>query len=286
MRLTGKEYWQSVYSDLLNNRVEADKANSSRNLLKKIIGKSALDYWRRNASRGYADYLLWDCIYKKYLPNSKGLKILEIGSAPGNNLVRFNREFGFIPYGVEYTENGSELNRQAFIAGGINPDNVVCADFFNEEFLNKYNNFFDIVISYGFIEHFDTPEQVINKHIGLLANGGYLIVVIPNFSGLNYFFAKLFNPAILPLHNLKIMKKNIFCALFSDKTLTPLICNYYGMFSFDLFDSGKKGFSHFLLGICKNIQCLVNLFLRIFFKDRPLENGWFSPFMIYIGVKK
>jgi 2-polyprenyl-3-methyl-5-hydroxy-6-metoxy-1,4-benzoquinol methylase len=41
------------------------------------------------------------------------------------------------------------------------------------------------VISFGFIEHFDNPENVIQKHLDLLKPGGILIVGVPNFTGIH-----------------------------------------------------------------------------------------------------
>jgi predicted SAM-dependent methyltransferase len=37
-----------------------------------------------------------------------------------------------------------------------------------------------VVLSAGFVEHFDKPELVFEKHCDLLQNGGFLIIVLPN----------------------------------------------------------------------------------------------------------
>ena len=124
---------------------------------------------------------------------NKGAKVLEVGSAPGWHLVRLNQTFGFIPYGIEYSESGVELNREVFILHNINPDNVIHADFLSDEFHEQYKGYFDIAISRGFIEHFTDIEDIIEKHINLLTKGGYLIVSIPNLRGANYILTWLFH---------------------------------------------------------------------------------------------
>ncbi len=80
--------------------------------------------------RYYSDYLLWDVIFPRYLPRREGLKVVEIGSAPGDTLVRLKETFSFIPYGVEYSPQGAELNRKTFREHNIDASNVIEADFF------------------------------------------------------------------------------------------------------------------------------------------------------------
>src|SRR3972149_11227532 len=69
----------------------------------------------------YSDYVLWNVIFPRHLHPATGGKVLEIGSAPGEFLVRFSRAYGCVPYGVEYSEIGAELNRAVFRRNGIGP---------------------------------------------------------------------------------------------------------------------------------------------------------------------
>ena len=115
----------------------------------------------------YDEHLLWNVIYERFLPKADGSKALEVGSAPGNHLVQLNAKFGLSPYGVEYSEPGVELNRQVFSAHHLDPDNVIHADFFAPSFQGG-QDYFDVVISRGFIEHFADVGDVIEKHVNLL----------------------------------------------------------------------------------------------------------------------
>ena len=119
-KLTRKEYWDSIYEP----KKHRFRKNLSCFILKRL---------EKTCLRNYADYFLWEVIYKKYMPRQKGAKLLEIGSSPGNNLIRLNRKFGFIPYGIEYSANGVELNKKVFAANGIDTDNVIFADFFSKQ---------------------------------------------------------------------------------------------------------------------------------------------------------
>ena len=271
-KLTQKEYWDAIH-----------KAKAAKRKRFKIL---AIGFFEKNFVRSYADYLLWDVIYKKYLPKTKGAKILEIGSAPGNNLVRLSQQFGFTPYGVEYSESGAQLNRKVFISNNISPDNVIHADFLSDDFQKQYSGYFDIVISAGLIEHFEDVDNIIEKHINLLTDGGCLIVSIPNLRGVNYLWQRLFNKDLLAMHNLDIMQKRKFSKLFNKASLSALFCDYYGTFNFGLFIAKQTSGLRFMLTCCKVLQLILNLLFRLFFRKGGVESGLFSPYLLFIGIKK
>ena len=285
-RLDKKEYWDTLYKlKALEGRRQTFLDNNLKRTIKTLFGKNLFNYIKEYVLRSYSDYILWDVIYKKYLPDTKGLKALEIGSAPGDKIVRLNRTFGFIPYGVEYSGYGVALNRNAFSLHGINPDNVIHADFLSEEFLARYAGYFDIVISNGVIEHFIDVKKTIEKHINLLAKGGCLVVSIPNFKGVNYIFARLFHKWFLQMHNLSIMDKKAFAGLFSRKDLRALFCGYYGVFNFGLFDNVKNSrLTYVILYFCNALQLILNAAFRLLCRDKQAENGFFSPYLIFIGI--
>lgn len=276
--LTEREYWDSIHK----RKVVEQKQHSLKGHLKIGMGR-LLD---SKYMRSYADYLLWDVIFKKHLPKTKGAKVLEVGSAPGHNLVRLSRTFGFVPYGIEYSDSGVELNREIFSSNNINPDHVIHADFFSDEIRDQYREHFDIVISEGFIEHFDDVDDVIKRHIDLLAQGGYLIVSIPNLRGANYRLQRAFNKELLLMHNTDIMRRGEFLKLFDKACLSTLFCDYYGTFNFGLFISKSRSPLRFVLTFCKVLQLILNVVFRVLFRGEGAESELFSPYLLFIGVKK
>jgi len=256
-RMTKKEYWDSVYSEKKRDGFKMPK------FLKTVC---------------YSERVLWNGIFQKYLPKIPGLKILEIGSAPGGNLIKFHQRFGYEPYGVEYSKKGVEINRRKFRAVGINPDNVIFSDFLSDEFQSKYKEAFDVVISRGVLEHFLKPEKIIKAHINLLVKKGYLIIVIPNLRGINRFLQSLFNKKVVSLHNLEIMDQEKFRGLFPEDRLEVLHCGYFGTFNFGLFRDRWRIFDL--------LQWKLNLFLYLLLGNRGVEGKFTSPYLIYIGKKK
>ena len=276
-KLTEKEYWDSIY--------KLEGPENGRLSFKKKLKNMATRFFGKYI-HNYSDYFLWEVIYNKYLPKTKGLKVLEVGSAPGTSLVRLHRTFGFVPYGVEYSEDGVTLNRKIFASNNIDPNNVIKADLFSDSFQNQYKEYFDIVFSLGFIEHFTDVEQVIAKHINLLTEAGYLVVSIPNLRGINSFLAKIFDKKTIAMHNIGIMEKKEFSELFDKERLSPLFCDYYGTFNFGLFCTDKDSPLRFLRAFCKIIQLMLNIAFHILLRNKGAENRLFSPYLIYIGVRK
>jgi SAM-dependent methyltransferase len=287
--LASKPHWDSVHTGEQRRFLSGNLTTEALRLrgkdtitagIKKLLGNHIVE-----RMSGYDDYLLWDVILPNALPSLKGAKVLEIGSAPGEYSVEFSKRHGCIPYGVEYSDVGVEVNREVFKQNGFNPDNVIHADFFSEEFTAEYRNKFDAVISKGFVEHFEDVKYVIEKHLHVLRPGGHLVVTIPNLWGVNNVFARFFDENAIPRHNVSIMRKAVYGELFTCDDLQRIFCDYYGTFSFYLFTAGRAAFRKHVLKISHRFQPVLNLALRTIFQDRGAESGLFSPFLLYIGKK-
>jgi SAM-dependent methyltransferase len=290
--LSKKEDWELMYEgrEMTSGAPVSDKKIVSGRLLlkrrlalgvKRIIGPKVL-----RLMSNYENYHLWEGIFNQHLVGIEpGAKVLEVGSAPGDFLVNFKQAYDCVPYGVDYSETGVELNRRVFTSHNINPENVIFADFFSDEFHEQYKGSFDVVISQGFIEHFTDAGVVVERHLDLLAKDGYLIITVPNFRGVNGMLLRLFNRRVLPIHNFDVMQKDNFRSLFGSNRLSPLFCSYYGVFSFYLFAARKNSRGQFLLDICNKAQPLLNLVFRLAFKDRGFESRLFNPSLVFIGRK-
>ncbi len=267
-KLSTKKHWDTDYEKQLENKF----------------------YLKKRRFLSYSEMIFWKII-ENYLPKGP-LEILEVGSAPGIKLIEFNRKMGYVPFGIEYSKHGCELNREVFEFNGCDPKNVLEVDFLSSEIQFKYKNSFDIVVSFGFIEHFDNVEEIIEKHYNLLKENGYLLITIPNFSGINHSLSNYFaGKELIKMHNLKIMDINKFLDLFNDKRLKTLYSGYYGIFDFFLIYFENR--NNKIKNIIYFAFFWINIGLSIIFKAleklnlaNKLESKNFSPFLIYIGKKQ
>lgn len=285
--LTNKDFWNNIYKNGFShkksqeNKLHFGLLQKYKDCIRKLFEPNILE-----KMNNYVEYLQWHVLYPQFLMNRQGQSVVEIGSAPGKHLVMLKERFGLAPFGIEYSENGVLINRQNFAEYKIPEENVIWADFFSPDVQKKFKNFFDIVLSRGFVEHFQYPQEVIDKHLQLLKPGGLLIVSIPNFRKINYLLARLFIPSVLPLHNLEIMDKKNFTKLFYSNRLEMLYCDYFGIFTFNLFGKAEKKFWQIILNQLQNFQLVLNLVFRSKDYKKRYETKFFSPYLIFVGMKK
>lgn len=277
-KLTTRDYWDTRY---------AGKITSSSTIWRRWCEKLRQSQPLRElirAQNSYDDYILWTQFYSFAFSDSRGAKVIEVGSAPGHHLIALNRAFGCDVYGVEYAENGAELNRRAFKENGIPGENVIQADFFSEDFMNTNEGRYDVVLSRGFIEHFSDPVAVVKRHLRLLRPGGRLVISVPRYRGVYHLWARFFARDSLAAHNLAIMKLDAFRQLFQCAELSIDLCAYYGTFNLYRFNTRLPGLRQFMLVVVQ-LQRLLNILFRLAFGTRGAESAWFSPFLICVATR-
>jgi len=185
MRLTDKKYWDSSYNASL----------------------SFYDFADHNVSH----------FLNKHLAEGKGKESLEIGSFPGSFIPTIARK-GFRVNGIDFNERNCTDLPEWLRSLQINVGEFYSSDFF--EFVKNPPKRYDMVCSFGFIEHFKNYEEVLLHHMSLVKPGGQLIVTAPNFRGLMQLIphyivdrpnlAKHFVPSMNPRKWKKILETNGF----------------------------------------------------------------------------
>lgn len=154
------------------------------------------EYWQ-DASLSAPDSLFHATLWR-VLPHGEPLRFLEIGCTPGRGLVYFARRFGYRVTGLDYAR--LDLARATLDRFGVEGD-LIEADFTTYESGDRY----DVVASFGVLEHFPDPDRAIRRQAALVARGGYLVVEMPNLRYANGVLYRLFAPALLRSHNLAAM---------------------------------------------------------------------------------
>ncbi|HXY53919.1 MAG TPA: class I SAM-dependent methyltransferase [Nitrospirota bacterium] len=153
---------------------------------------------------------------------TKGKKILEIGCARSQWLPYFAKEFGFVVSGIDYSEIGCVKAREILSHAGVSGE-VMNMDFFNPpaHMLHAY----DVVVSFGVVEHFKNTFDCINAYTSYLSPGGLMITVIPNLAGLVGLLQKKLNKSIYDKH--EPLDMNMLREAHHAADLTALTCDYF-----------------------------------------------------------
>jgi SAM-dependent methyltransferase len=137
-------------------------------------------------------------------------------------LPYFAQEFGFDIYGVDYSEIGCRQARELLSSVGVNGE-IICTDFFKPP--ENLLNYFDVVVSFGVIEHFQDTTACISTLAKFLKPGGIMINNIPNVVGLTGFLQKWLNRPVFDIHmplDIETLRKSHMMA-----ELEVLDCNYF-----------------------------------------------------------
>jgi len=119
------------------------------------------------------------------------LSVIDCGCGEGLIMRFIAEQFEDVEvWGIEYSD---AIEKARGMGERLNlPFNLVCGDLLKEwdpQFIGK----FDAVISFGLIEHFERPNEILSQMAKALTPGGSMITVIPNFEGLFHFFWRLYD---------------------------------------------------------------------------------------------
>jgi len=162
--------------------------------------------------------------FHSFLPKLQNKhSFIEIGGFPGVFSAYFYikgcKEVSLLDFYID-----TDIVRGFEKANNIPENTIQCieSDFFTFKTEKKY----DIVFSYGFIEHFHDTKDVIRRHSELLAVEGRLLIVIPNFRGLNGFVQFVFDRKNYHAHNLNSMNLNLLKKIANDLGLSGISVEY------------------------------------------------------------
>lgn len=220
--------------------------------------------------------VLFEDIFEKYLVYDPELRCIEIGCVPGNFLIFLHKRYGYKIYGIDYSDYIGIAEENMKVNG------VKRYKIFREDFLLWRTNLrFDIVCSFGLIEHFTNYKKIIEKHISFLKRRGLLILTAPNFGCGRVLLHKFFRDYdTLLRHNLEIMDLNMLKVVLEKKGLTVLFLNYYGTFGYWMLPDAYKN-RNVIERIFLFLIGLTEKFLRKLKINVP--NKYFSPSIVCVA---
>lgn len=210
-------------------------------------------------SNNLSDYVFrkLHSFYKKLFANTDTNKqtLIEIGCGNSVYLSYFSKQFGFKVSGLDYSEYGCAQTNKILERDGVKGD-IHFGDLFHPP--AALLNSFDVVCSFGVVEHFNDTVDVIKKIGDFLKPGGILITTIPNLTGITGTLQKWMNKPVYDIHKvmgLSDIENHIKAAGFEIIASNRLVPVSFGV-TLDEIDHKKVRFRKFKKIILKGFQLI------------------------------
>jgi len=213
-----------------------------------------------------------------YLLEYSNQRWIELGCSPGYVSYLLFRRIPFVPFGVDFSpEAHMYLETMAQHAG-------VHATLFQldvREFTTSEP--YDVVMSFGLLEHFSNAGEILEHHYRLCRKAGLLVVAIPHFRYLQWFYHRVFDRQDLAKHNLSMMNLHTFKEFAHRHNLELLHLGYVGRINFwNVDDSGPRFIVMIRKGLSLAVRAFVNRFLSYVL---PPHKKLYAPWIVFIARK-
>jgi 2-polyprenyl-3-methyl-5-hydroxy-6-metoxy-1,4-benzoquinol methylase len=257
--LSTKEYWDSV------------------------LAKQQLP--RVNSPKIYNYYVTMNFI-DDILKKAKKRTFLEVGCGSSGWLPFFARTYGYVVSGLDYSEIGCRIAEENLKILNISYEAIICQDIFKWTEEKKY----DVIFSYGVIEHFEHPEEILKICYDHLDSDGLIITVVPNLQGFMGLLSRLFVRDIYKMHKVitreNILQFHLRCGFKDVKT------DYAGVLALGVIPWSKSKLFFFHENtlrrkILLKMITITDKILCFFFKTLRFDftSSYWSPYVISIMKK-
>jgi cyclopropane fatty-acyl-phospholipid synthase-like methyltransferase len=240
---------------------------------------SSKEYWGGRKSGSSVESSPFESLFQSYLEKAPGRRCIEIGCVPGNFLAYISKTFEYFPEGIDYVNDAYEIVAETLENNDIYDYRIYEDDFFLWE--NQYQ--YDLVCSFGFIEHFsgELLDRAIRKTVSITKQHGKIILEVPNFRYGQYLLHFMLDKDNIAIHNTKIMEIKYFKNLASQHGLKILHVGYSGgPFKFWSRQKDMRRWQRVLYRQLKRMNRLCEKRL-----GERLNNRLFSPYIILIAER-
>lgn len=215
----------------------------------------------------------------RILPNAK-LDYIELGCAPGLFTAALAKDKPWSISGIDYSHDSELFIKTIKLIG---KDAILYQeDLFHFPVPRKY----DIVASYGLVEHFRGAsfEEIMLLHDAYANDNGYIVIAVPNFTGIPYVFHYIFDRPDLDNHNMDAMQPGAIEGWLRDKGYSIIFGDYVGVMRL----WGNSGFSYskilakLVAGLAVGLSKLAQLLSLL---GINLSGRTWSPYLLVIAQK-
>lgn len=221
------------------------------------------------------DYIFGDILGK--IKTDTGAKTaVELGGFPGyyaTFLKKYeNMDTTLFDYFIHKGLINQLLETNGLKEGDIN---IIEADLFTYTPTQQY----DMVLSFGLIEHFKDTKAIIATHLSFLKDDGTLFITLPNFKSINGWVQRKFDIENYNKHYIESMDPALLADYCRQLGLKDVESYYHGKFSMWLENKGTQ--SAFAKAFVKSLWFTGKVFTKIF----PFESKALSPYIVVKATK-
>lgn len=213
----------------------------------------------------------------KHIPFTTSGQAIEIGCYPGTFLTVCG-DLGYTLHGIDTYHDVHSLDATLKQAG------YKTGGFYQIPFEKMHiTPTYNLVTSFGFLEHFDPFEPILEKHIQLMLPEGYIAIGAPNFGkGLQLLFHYLFDTPNLKRHYIRSMDLKAWTQYLKSQGLNIQFADYCGGFQFWM-NNDQHPIQHFLGLQCIRLLKIINKLFKG--KLDQLNHPWLSCYFLIIAKK-
>lgn len=189
-------------------------------------------YWENYYSKEYTrdDIIRQGKIFNKYwriFTSGSPKTIIEIGGYPARYLSYIASKYTLLPTCLDYNSDEKRIHH-SMTEMKIQDYSIINTDFTKFIVKEKY----DLVLSIGFIEHFQNFDSILDKHVDYIESDGKILIMIPNKRYLRKVYGYLCDYKNLKAHNLNSMSLKVFEEFSKRNNLEIELLEYFGGFPY------------------------------------------------------
>lgn len=207
----------------------------------------------------------------------KGIKTaIELGGFPGYYATYLKKyqhlDTTLFDYYIDEDIINRLLEKNGLKSGDVH---IIESDLFKYQPEQQY----DLVASFGLIEHFSDTKDIIERHLPFLKPGGVLFVTLPNFKSVNGWVQRKFDRSNYDKHYIESMNLKLLADYCRQLGLKEVESYYHGKFSVWLENRAEQS------GTVKALVKSIWWAGKIFTKLVPIETKTLSPYIVLKAVK-
>ena len=245
-----------------------------------MVNRAGQEYWNREYRSCNLHIAKKRDIIRRWIEShvapagSAGSTCLEIGCYPGRFLAVFG-ELGYELFGVDFAADLAALpawlEQRGYRVGSFWAQDFSC---FAPE------RKFDLVASFGFIEHFTDWEEILARHAALVDDKGCLVIEAPNFTGaFQHWLHSGLDQLNYARHHIPAMDIAKWAAFLQRSGFDITYCGYFGAFRFWTEPQPRTLTQRSILAGLRMLQPALRLVL-------PPDRKAYAPFCGVIATRK